>query len=132
MKKIIVFLCMICMMLCLCSCHPNNIHLNKEKSFFSDFKIENDKVYIYCTLFIENQSDAEKDVVLQASLENDAKNGLLKEATIKGYSIDEGVEPMKLQKGENQIDIVFIGEYGGKPEKVDRLLPDIEIIEIDS
>ena len=60
MKKIFAFLCIVFLMLSLISCQTKDIKLNEEKSYFSDFKIENDKVYIYCTLFIENKSDTEK------------------------------------------------------------------------
>lgn len=131
MKKIVVFICIACMALSLFSCQSSYIKLDKEDSFFSDFKVEDDKVYIYCTLFIENQSDVEKNVVLKASLDNDAKNGLLKEAVIDGYSVDGSTKTFKLKAGENQIDVVFIGDYAGNEEKIDRLLPDIEIIEIE-
>lgn len=131
MKKIVVFICIACMALSLFSCQSSYIKLDKEDSFFSDFKVEDDKVYIYCTLFIENQSDIEKNVVLKASLDNDAKNGLLKEAVIDGYSVDRSTKTFKLKAGENQIDVVFIGDYAGNEEKIDRLLPDIEIIEIE-
>ena len=131
MKKFVVFICIACMALSLFSCQSSYIKLDKEDSFFSDFKVEEDKVYIYCTLFIENQSDIEKNVVLKASLDNDAKNGLLKEAVIDGYSVDGSTKTFKLKAGENQIDVVFIGDYAGNEEKIDRLLPDIEIIEIE-
>lgn len=131
MKKFVVFICIACMALSLFSCQSSYIKLDKEDSFFSDFKVEDDKVYIYCTLFIENQSDIEKNVVLKASLDNDAKNGLLKEAVIDGYSVDRSTKTFKLKAGENQIDVVFIGDYAGNEEKIDRLLPDIEIIEIE-
>ena len=131
MKKILAFLCILCMMLSLFSCQVKEIKLNEEKSYFSDFKIENDKVYIYCTLFIENKSDAEKVISLNASFEKDVENGLLKEALISGCSLDESTQKFQLQKGENQLDVVFVGEYAGADKKHDRLLPEIEIIEIE-
>ena len=131
MKKILAFLCILCMMLSMFSCQAKDIKLDEEKSFFSDFKIENNKVYIYCTLFIENKSDAEKVILLNASFEKDVENGLLKEAIISGCSLDESTQKFQLQKSENQLDVVFIGEYAGTDKKHDRLLPEIEIIEIE-
>ena len=131
MKKFLVLLCIVCMMLSLFSCQVKDIKLNEEKSYFSDFKIENDKVYIYCTLFIENKSDTEKVISLKASFEKDVELGLLKEALVSGYSLDKGTQEFKLQKGENQLDVVFIGKYAGADKKHDRLLPDIEITEIE-
>ena len=130
MKKILAILCMLCMMLSLFSCQTEDIKLDKEKSFFSDFKIENDKVYIYCTLYIDNKSDTEKVISLTASFEEDVENGLLKEALASGYSLDESTQEFQLEKGENQLDVVFVGEYAGVDKKNDRLLPDIEITEI--
>ncbi len=131
MKKFLVFLCIVCMTLSLFSCQAKDIKLNEEKSYFSDFKIENDKVYIYCTLFIENKSDTEKVISLNASFEKDVENGLLKEALVSGYSLDESTQEFQLKKGENQLDVVFIGEHAGADKKHNRLLPDIEITEIE-
>ena len=131
MKKFLVLLCIVCMMLSLISCQAKDIKLNEEKSFFSDFKIENDKVYIYCTLFIENKSDTEKVISLNASFEKDVEIGLLKEVLVSGCSLDESTQEFKLQEGENQLEVVFIGKYAGVDKKHDRLLPTIEIIEIE-
>ena len=130
MKKTLSVLFVLCMVLSLFSCQAKEIELNEEKSFFSDFKIENNKVYIYCTLFIENKSDTEKVISLKASFEKDVEIGLLKEALVSGYSLDESTQEFQLKKGENQLDVVFVGEYAGVDKKNDRLLPDIEITEI--
>ena len=130
MKKTLSILFVLCMVLSLFSCQAKEIELNEEKSFFSDFKIENNKVYIYCTLFIENKSDTEKVISLKASFEKDVEIGLLKEALVSGYSLDESTQEFQLKKGENQLDVVFVGEYAGVDKKNDRLLPDIEITEI--
>ena len=131
MKKILAFLCIVSMILSLFSCQAEDIKLNEEKSYFSDFKIENDKVYIYCTLFIENKWDTEKVISLKASFEKDAENGLLKKTLISGYSLDESVQEFQLKKGENKLDVVFIGEHADVGKKHDRLLPDIKITEIE-
>ena len=130
MKKTLSILFVLCMVLSLFSCQAKDIKLDEEKSFFSDFKIENNKVYIYCTLFIENKSDTEKVISLKASFEKDVEIGLLKEALVSGYSLDESTQEFQLKKGENQLDVVFVGEYAGVDKKHDRLLPDIEITEI--
>ena len=130
MKRLLSVLFVLCMVLSLFSCQAKEIELNEEKSYFSDFKIENGKVYIYCTLFIENKSDTEKVISLKASFEKDVEIGLLKEALVSGYSLDESTQEFQLKKGENQLDVVFVGEYAGVDKKNDRLLPDIEITEI--
>ena len=130
MKRLLSVLFVLCMVLSLFSCQTKEIELNEEKSYFSDFKIENGKVYIYCTLFIENKSDTEKVISLKASFEKDVEIGLLKEALVSGYSLDESTQEFQLKKGENQFDVVFVGAYAGADKKHDRLLPDIEITEI--
>lgn len=126
-KLITLFLGAVCVMFSLCSCHQKNIYI-KEESFYSDFKVENGKVYIYCRILIENLTGTEKEVALEASFENDVKNGLLKEAILKGYSINEGTKIFRLQKGENQFNVVFVGEHAGGNQKHDRALPNIKII----
>lgn len=128
---ILAVVCVLCSVIGFSSCEQNDIRLNEDKSFFSDFKIENDKVYLYCTLFVENSSKTERTVTLKASFEADVKNGLLKEALTVGYSFAEGAEEFRLQKGENQIDVVFIGEHAGGDQKHDRRLPDIMIEELE-
>ena len=128
---ILAVVCILCSVIGFSSCEQNDVRLNEDKSFFSDFKIENDKVYLYCTLFVENLSETERTVILKASFEADVKNGLLKEALTVGYSFAEGAEEFRLQKGENQIDVVFIGEHAGGDQKHDRRLPDIMIEELE-
>ena len=128
---ILAVVCVLCSVIGFSSCEQNDVRLNEDKSFFSDFKIENDKVYLYCTLFVENLSETERTVILKASFEADVKNGLLKEALTVGYSFAEGAEEFRLQKGENQIDVVFIGEHAGGDQKHDRRLPDIMIEELE-
>ena len=128
---ILAVVCVLCSVIGFSSCEQNDVRLNEDKSFFSDFKIENDKVYLYCTLFVENSSKTERTVTLKASFEADVKNGLLKEALTVGYSFAEGAEEFRLQKGENQIDVVFIGEHAGGDQKHDRRLPDIMIEELE-
>lgn len=131
MKKLIAFLCVICITLGLVACSSNGVKIDKKQSFFSDFKVENEKVYIYCTLFIENLQDSQKTVELKATFEDDAKNGLLKNASLYGYATDKSTKNFKLHSGENKIEVVFIGDFAGTNKKQDRLLPDIEIIEIE-
>ncbi|MBR6725415.1 MAG: hypothetical protein IKL81_00325, partial [Clostridia bacterium] len=67
----------------------------------------------------------------KASFEKDVENGLLKEVLVSGYYLDESTQEFKLQKGENQLDVAFIGKYAGVDKKHDRLLPNIEITEIE-
>ena len=128
MKYMLLMLlsCAVCTMFCLCSCQKENIHINKEESFYSKFNVENGKVYIYCTLLIENFTETEKNIALMASFEDDVKNGLLKETIIDGYTNDGDAKIFQLQKGKNQLDVVFIGQHAGGYQKHDRTLPKIK------
>ena len=45
------------------------------------------------------------------------------------YSSDLETAEFKLEKGDNWIEVVFIGDYAGKNQKYDRLLPEIKISE---
>ncbi len=134
-NRIILLTCILCaiaMVFCSCSFQQKNDDIKiEEKSFFSNFKIEDGKVYVYCMLYIDNLTGEEKSIQLKATLENDVENGLLKEALIDGYSIDETTQYFQLQKGENCLEVVFIGEHAGGEQKYDRKLPDIEIIEVE-
>lgn len=114
----------------LSSCKQADIYLNEEESFYSNFKVENDKVYIYCNVLIENPKKDNAQITLEGTFGNDVKNGLLKEATLQGYSIDCETSTFELVKGDNIIEVVFIGEYGGNYQKHDKLLPQINIKEL--
>ncbi len=127
-KGVILFATIICMMLCLCCCGQENFRI-KEESYFSDFKIEEGKVYFNCVLVVDNLTGKEKNVILKASFEDDVKNGLLKETLLDGYATDGSTKDFELQKGENRFDVVFIGEHAGGTQKNDRTLPDIKIEE---
>lgn len=127
-KKIIVFGMIVSALLSLFSCYKESISINTQESYYSHFKVEDEKVYIYCNLFIDNSSEDEADVKLIASFEEDVKNGLLTEAVLNGYLVDSEKQTLHLEKGENRVEVVFIGEYAGKNQKHDRMLPHIQII----
>ena len=105
------------------------ISIDTNESFYSDYSVKGDKVYIYCTVFIKNNSQNEKNVMLNALFDNDVETGLLKESVLKGYDIDRQTEVFELIKGVNKLEVVFIGEFAGTAQKHDRLLPQIKIIE---
>lgn len=98
-----------------------------EESFYSDFEVKDEKVLIYCTILIKNPTNTETNISLSANFDDDAKYGLLKEATLDGYQSDLETKIFKLIKGDNWIDVVFIGKHSGNSHKHDRLLPDIQM-----
>lgn len=131
-KLTICLACIICIITTFlggCSFNRKNIYIDNE-SFFSDFKVEDGNVYIYCTLIIKNATGTEKNISLKALLKDDTENGLLQEPLLDGYSINESAQSFHLQEGKNRLDVVFVGKHAGGYQKHDRTLPEIIITEI--
>ena len=97
-----------------------------------DFHIENDKVYIECRLSLVNNSDESKKVGVVGIFDEDVKNGLLTESTIRGV-INEG--PVSIELGPHQemknIEVVFVGTHGVNDKKANKNLPELNIIDSD-
>lgn len=106
------------------------ISIDYDESYYSNFKVENDKVYINCNILIKNPNNAGSMIELAGMFDNDVKNGLLKKSLLTGYSTDCETTTFNLKKGDNWIEVVFIGDYAGKSQKYDRLLPEIRISEL--
>ncbi len=123
----LIFTLVVIMILGLCSCQEKEIGIDTEESFYSDFEVEDEQVLIYCTILIENPTKSEANITLSANFDDDVKLGLLEEASLDGYQPDLETKTFKLIKGDNWIDVVFIGDYAGKNQKHDRLLPDIQL-----
>lgn len=103
----------------------NDIHINYEKSFFSDFHVEEAKVYIECVLCIENNTAKQHKVKFIAESEEDKENGLIMDSKLNGYNEDLETSLFDIESGENRITVIFVGNYGGVEQKVNRLLPRI-------
>ena len=105
----------------------DKVILLKSESFFDEFDVKEDKVYIKCYLTIQNSSSNDKYINLSANLKGDAINGLLKSPIISGVNkkgSDKFFIKANSTKGYN---VIFVGEYAGKPQKLTRSLPPIEI-----
>ena len=129
-QKFLILFVLSLIALCLCSCQKREISIDEKESFYSDFKIENNKVYIYCDVLIKNPDKDDAKIALSGVFENDVKNGLLKEPFLNGYASDFETTEFNLKNGDNWIEVVFIGDYAGKNQKYDRLLPEIKIIKL--
>lgn len=106
-------------------------------SYFSDFKVNGEKVYIYCKMTITNSSLIDKTFRLNAILKDDVKIGkigkigLLKSDNLKGYNEDLSSDIFTIEKNKyNIFSVVFVGEFAGTYEKHDRNLPEIVITTI--
>ena len=98
-----------------------------EDSCFHDFQINEalGQVELRCELVFCNQTDEEQSFTVYACFESDQKGGLLRQGTLEGVTGETGQTTLVLGPGETaDYDIRFIGEYGGKPQKVHRELPE--------
>ena len=109
---------------CIAHLQLSKTFIINDESYFSDFYVKDDKVYIECEMSINSPRNC--DIQLQGSFMRD-EGKLLKNATVFAYDKETGSDRFKLVRGTNRFRVVFIGDYGGTPQKFDRLLPDITI-----
>lgn len=106
----------------------NNVEfdIDKEESTYIDFKVSNNKVFIYCELTVINKGNEKMAAKPYILMKQDKKNGLLKQAKLYAYDKENKVQIIKLNPGEKiNKQFCFIGEYGGNPTKANRLMPQI-------
>lgn len=109
-----------------------DIKINKEASWLSDFDIQGSEVSFYCRLSISNDSEEKCAVQILGEFDEDFKGGLIEESKIEAHSTTDKEETIfYLSPGENTIDVVFTGQFAGNPQKHDRNLPEITIISVD-
>ena len=109
----------------------SSISIVKDKSFFSDYCVEDGIVRIKCYITIRNTYNHEVMYKLVAKSQVDYEQGLLSESTL--FAMDDGGNCLQYTippSSEKSFYVLFSGEYGGTNKKHDRLLPDIEIIVI--
>lgn len=128
--KLIIGIVVTFIIFCLWFAQEREITVDTEESFYSSFNVDGNKVYIHCNILIKNPNQNEVNVALAGTFNDDAENGLLKNPILDGYSSNCQTKTFILQRGDNWLDVVFIGEYAGKNQKCDRLLPEIQIIEV--
>lgn len=110
---------------CIAYLQLSKMFIINEESFFSDFYVKDDKVYLECEMSINSPRDC--DIQLQGTFVRD-EGKLLKNATVFAYDIENGSNSFHIVCGTNRFRVVFIGDYGGTPQKFDRLLPEIKLI----
>ena len=111
------------------SCKTSNtIYVDEKNSYFSDFMVENNEVFIKCYITLVNKFDVEKTVNLSAKLPEDVAIGLLKNEEIKALNDDGSEMDFTLPPNSSKsFDVVFVGDFAGTYLKYDRLLPEISI-----
>lgn len=129
-KKLFSILILISVFASLYGCADKNSSVildNSENSYFVDFYTEGDSVYIECVLNIYSESDTE--ITISAIDNENVEGGLLKSPTLTGIDKNDNDEIFKLQAGENEVTVLFKGEYAGVFNISKREIP--RFIEID-
>ena len=125
-KFILVALFLVVLLVvCVAYMQLSKMFIINEESFFSDFYVKGDKVYLECEMSIDSPRDC--DIQLQGTFVRD-EGKLLKNATVFAYDTENGNNSFHMMRGTNRFKVVFIGDYGGIPQKFDRLLPEIKLI----
>lgn len=106
------------------------IKIIEKESYYSNFHVENDKVYIECVVTIKNSDKYKKTINLSARFDEDVNIGLLKQAKIYALSSSNMKEKFEIkQNSKDTFDVVFVGDFDGTMKKHDRTLPDIDIVD---
>ena len=113
------------------SCEVPDLIIMEDKSFFSDFIIENETVTLYCNVCIQNNTGEPKAVELHGDFTEDFESGLLHAALLRAYDPQSGDTTFLLSTGENHLRIAFSSLHAGETNsKQNRLLPKITITEV--
>lgn len=131
MKRIVSVLLLIFIVFSLSSCSVEKTPIldNSDKSYFVDFYTDNDYVYIECVLNIYNPNNTESEVKITAIDNEDVEIGLLKSASLTAIDKDTQEDVFKLKSGENEITVLFKGDYAGIYQITSRAIP--RFIQID-
>lgn len=130
MKKIFsVFICIFLVFaLSSCSVEQTPILDNSDKSYFVDFYTDDDCVYIECVLNVYNPNNTESEVKISAIDNEDVEIGLLKSAKLTAIDKDSQKDVFRLKSGENEITVLFKGDYAGIYQITERAIPRFIII----
>lgn len=101
---------------------------NSEKSYFVDFYIDGDKVYFECVLNI--YSDKDTKATVSATDADNVKTGLLKSSKLIGIDKTDNDTTFNLKAGENEVTVLFEGEYDGVPQIFAREIPRFIEVEV--
>lgn len=123
MKKASKLFFILCLILSLCACSGGEFFAvdSSDKSYFVDFYTTGDKVAIECVLNIYSSADNAK-VKISAVDSEDVEIGLLENETLTGETTD-GEEIFTLNNGENELTVIFKGEYAGIYQITSRTIP---------
>lgn len=105
-----------------------DVILLRKDSWFEEFEVRENKVFITCHLTIQNSSDMDKYIELLADMKEDTKNGLLKSSMLSGYDKKGNNEFFIPSNSTKTYTVDFIGDFAGNEEKKNRNLPSVKIV----
>jgi hypothetical protein len=130
MRNYVIIFLLISIITMFCGCaKKNTLEIINKESYYSNYIIDGDKVYIECELAFNNLRETETTIELYADFPDDVELGLLKNAKIMGYHDDLLTSTFSLPEGKTRIFVVFIGDFAGTNQKHDRNLPNITIVQ---
>ena len=105
-----------------------NVIFDEERSFLRHFDVEDDDVYIYWYLVVNNNSAETHMVKLLGDFREDY-GILISERFVYAMDPETKSSDFEVPPGESILDVVFIGKKGLAGIKQTRLLPYIKLIE---
>ena len=103
-------------------------HVVDDASWYSDFSVQGDKVYITCVVTVEC-SEATELQIYGDFREDEGK--LLKNSLLLGQ-LGEDINSLQstaaLPRGKTELRVTFIGDFAGTAQKQNRLLPQLYLV----
>lgn len=127
MRKIVLLA--LALVLVLSGCRPEppvGVTVDEDNSFLRDFEIDDGKVYFYCWITLESACDEDRWVELRAQSPEDVAGGLLESPEM--FSSERFLVPAKGRV--EYAEVTFVGQHGGGTTKLNRLLPDIIVVDV--
>lgn len=145
------FLCILFFSITINACnihHPNSndIEINENASWFSDFVILDDKVFFLCSYEIQNSSEKTVFVRLVGDFTKEQEIRLIQENTLQAVRTDmkdiseistdflsnanleyENGEMIEIKPGRNRFSILYVGTNAGNAQRPNRLLPETKV-----
>ena len=107
------------------------IQLIKKESFFDTFEVDNNETRIICILSIKNNTNEVITISVKAMFDQDYQNGLVSDKIVEGTWSDTGLTEITLAPKEkvSYKKIILSSKNAGCDTKVDRNLPEIQLVE---
>ena len=107
---------------------PELAHVVDDASWYSDFSVQGDKVYITCVVTVECSEATELQIY--GDFREDAGK-LLKNPLLLGQLGEDSnslQSTAALPRGQTELRVVFVGDFAGTDQKQNRLLPQLYLV----